>query len=836
MENFFNNPISENLHHDRYEFQNEGVKGTLKRIADNIFPPELYPDQNQRLFEAMSNHYCMFGGRVAANIGLGSKLTLNNCFTSNYIKDSMEDIFEHVKYGALVQKFGGGIGYSYSTLRPKGTPTSNHGIASGVISFMTAFNAQTHTVVSMNRRGAQMAILDVYHPDIYDFIDAKQHDTNTLQYFNMSVMVDDAFLKAVDKNEKIALRFPVYDTNGNLLPINDPQVKIYEWVDAKELWDKITFNAYNTGEPGVFFRDNINNMNPLRDWESAIVTNPCGEFIGSIVHQEVKNQMPGEYGGSCNLGSLYLHNFVKHPFTNEAYLDLPKLHETIEIFVEALDRIIDINYYPLEMFENYQKMFRTIGLGITGLADMLVMLGIDYRSQHAKNYVKNLMNDITYHAYLRSVQLAEIKGEAPWFCFEKEYREQYANNEFLNQMIKNDNLVEISFQGWAELVDCIKDIGIRNTKIISIAPVGTGSLVWGNNCSSGIEPIFSLEYTRQVKIGGQNDENKQEVTLMDFAWKKFKEEAKKREKAVMSDADKLEYEIWYNKYRSNFITALEMTPEEHVDMLGTIAPYVDMSISKTINIPTDYSFEATKNIYRKCHELGIKGCTIFRPNEIRQGVLISDKKIEKSKKTIDIEETKTESLHNQSVSLDSLHWGDTLLDSDEDFGKRRKLITGCGSLHVTSFFNPESSELVSTYLNKGSTGGCNNFMIGLSRMISAAVKRGMTIEEVVDQLSSCGVCPSYAIRTATKGDTSKGSSCPVAVGYALEEMYREAKEELNIETESSNEEFDSDPSKEECKQDKAWQTTAPLCPECGEPLIMEGGCNICKACGYSKCG
>lgn len=823
MLNFFNNPISENLHHDRYEFQNEGAEGTLRRIADNIFPIKDYPIQNQKLMDAMTNHYCMFGGRVAANIGLGSKLTLNNCFTSNYIDDSMEDIFEHVKYGALVQKYGGGIGYNYSTLRPKGTMTSNHGIASGVVSFMTAFNAQTHTVVSMNRRGAQMAILDVYHPDIFDFIDAKQHDTNILQYFNMSVMIDDEFLKAVDQNEQVALRFPIYDNEGNLLPHTALGTKIYKWVDAKLLWDKIVCNAYNTGEPGVFFRDNINNVNPLQSWENAIVTNPCGEFIGSIVGEEIQQKRPGEYGGSCNLGSLYLHSFVKNPFTAEAYLDMLQLCSVIDIFVEALDRIIDINYYPLEMFENYQKMFRTIGLGITGLADALVMLGMDYRSQEAKQYVQQLMESITFRAYQRSVELAEEKGPALLFDLDDNYQSEYASNGFLKTMVKLS-----SDPAWEHLINRIKSTGIRNTKIMSIAPVGTGSLAWGNNCSSGIEPIFSLEYTREVKIGGQNDENKQKITLRDYAWERFKQEAGKREKAVVSSTDKEKYEVWYDLYKSNFVTALEMTPEEHVNMLGVIAPYVDMSISKTINIPANYSFEATKDIYRKCHKLGIKGCTIFRPNEIRQGVLLNSS-----------EDPKTDfnSLNDTSktiiTTIEDLQWGDALLDSDEDFGKRRKLITGCGSLHVTAFFNPESGELMSTYLNKGSTGGCNNFMIGLSRMISAAVKRGMTIEEVVDQLSSCGVCPSYATRTAIKGDTSKGSSCPVAVGYALEEMYREAKEELNIDNQNTKgKEFD-------CRIEDfnlPSQSNMPLCPECGEPLIMEGGCNICKACGYSKCG
>lgn len=950
----FNNPISEKVWEDRYRKEGESVSDHLWRVAKYIYPNNKVQAQN--LYDAMNQGCFILGGRVMANAGIGQTLTLNNCFTSNRIEDSIEDIFQHVKWGALVHQKGGGIGYAISTIRPKGDRTSNDGIASGPVSFLHVFNAQTSIIQQGSRRGANMAIMDIYHPDIFEYIDAKQNDPKNLEYFNMSVMIDDDFMKAVEKDEQIALRFPVYDEDGHILPVHSSQTVIYKWVSAKQLWDKITQNAYNTGEPGVFFRDNIERVNPLKEWESAVVTNPCvtgdtliltdrgefpieelvdkevtiwngfewsevipiitgynqpilkitvgfgenqrenviqctpyhkfvlqngdrveakdleigqfllpyqlvdeeglryhctayiediqelhttankvyclnepknhtfiangvitgncGEFIGSIVHRN--KQIQGkEYGGSCNLGSLYLHNFVGKPFTTQSYIQFPKLRETIQVAVRALDDVIDINHYPLPMYENYQKHFRTIGLGVTGLADMLVMLGLDYRTEEARHQVAKVMDFITYWAYQTSVDLAREKGPAP--CLSSpEALELYAKNGFLQHMI--DLHEQKGDPTWKNLQESLITHGIRNTKLMSIAPVGTGSLVWGNNCSSGIEPIFSLEYKRKIKIGGQDDSNQQEVILKDYAWNQFTK--------LYDFSSKL-----YNAYRKNFVTALEMTPEEHVEMLGVIAQYVDMSVSKTINIPTDYSFEQTKDIYLKCYELGIKGCTIFRPNEIRQGILEAPAKEEPSTTT---------------KTLNELQWGDALLDSDTDIGKRRKLMTGCGSLHCTAWFDPDTGNLISTYLNKGSTGGCNNFMIGLSRLISAAAKRGMTIDDIVDQCESCGSCPSYTARTALYHDTSKGSSCPVAVGYALKSMWEEFQEETGLIGTVEPTAFDKLTEENKVdfnKENKEIPTpiikhkfTNPICPECGEELTIEGGCNVCKSCGYSKCG
>ncbi len=486
---------------------------------------------------------------------------------------------------------------------------------------------------------------------------------------------------------------------------------------------------------------------------------------------------------------MFLHNFVDNPFTVNAKINYDKLKDTIFTAVRMLDNIIDINNFPDKIYENYQKSFRTIGLGITGLADMLAMLGMKYNSVSAREFTDDLMNFISLNTYKASIELSKEKGEFPLLN-----REKFVESGFITKHCTDMNYY---IDDWNDVKKDILKYGIRNSKMISVAPTGTLSLTFGNNCSSGLEPIFSLEYERKVKVGGQAEENVKIVPMRDYAygeWLKVKD----------SDDCIVDKDV--------FVTALEMTVDEHVDMLGVIAYHVDMSCSKTINVPSDYSFNDTKQIYEKCHKLGIKGCTIFRPNEIRQGILIT-------------EDTKSKE-DNTNIKPSELRRGYIVKADDDVIGKKRKLITGCGSLHCTAFFDPVTGELMETYLSKGSQGGCNNFMIGLSRMISLSARAGCDIHTIVDQLNSCGTCPSYAVRTATKHDTSKGSCCPIAVGNALLDMYEEMQKELN---ESID---DNDYS---CFVEEVSAQVLHPCPECGEEITFEGGCNICKSCGWSKC-
>ena len=328
-----------------------------------------------------------------------------------------------------------------------------------------------------------MGVLSIYHPDIEDFIYAKSKEANRLNHFNLSVMVDDDFMRAVENNSNITLHYPVYDEKYHIIK-DKTKWKYEKEVSARELWDKIIKLAYVNGEPGIMFYDNMNKMNNTWYTETITHTNPCSEYIaGTVFNQELPSD---QYAGACNLGSLMLHNFVEKPFTDTAYFDFSKLSQTIKVAVRMLDNIIDINTFPLPQYENYQKNFRTIGLGVTGLADMLVMLGYKYNSKEAVDFVDTLLEFIAIAAYNNSINLAIEKGPFP-FC----EPESFIQSGFINAH-KNG----VNGTPWYEISDRIERYGIRNARILSVAPCGTMSLTFGNNCSSGIEPIFSLGYDR----------------------------------------------------------------------------------------------------------------------------------------------------------------------------------------------------------------------------------------------------------------------------------------------------------------------------------------------------
>jgi len=655
---------------------------------------------------------------------------------------------------------------------------------------MDVFNTQTETTIQGQRRGANMGVMNIYDMDIETFINAKATDSSKLNHFNLSVMVDDDFITAVRNNEEVWLHHPVYDEEGNIL--KDESQWIYKKkASAKKLWDEIIRKAYDNGEPGIFFYDNLNKDNNLWYIEHIVCSNPCAEYLAGTIYGN--NPLtgdklnPSEFGGACNLGSLFLHNFVEYPFTVSARIDWSKLRKTIFTAVKFLDNVIDVNVFPSQIYENYQQNFRTIGLGFTGLADVLVMLNMKYNSKEAREFVDTLIEYIAYNAYKASVELAKERGAFPFID-----REKFVNSGFISKHCENNDI------SWTELKEDILKYGTRNAKLLSVAPTGTLSLTFGNNCSSGLEPIFSLEYERKAKIGGQTDDKIQIIKMQDYAygqWLKVKDDPLT---VVKEDA---------------FVTALSMSVDDHVDMLGVIAKHIDMSCSKTINVPEEYSFEDTKNIYMKCYDLGIKGCTIFRPNPLRQGILISPTK-------------KKEEKHNNANSINDLPRGAIIKVDNNTIGKERHLVTGCGTLHCAAFFDPETGDLLESYLSKGSQGGCQSNLAAVSRLISLSARAGVPVTTIVDQLQSCMACPSYAVRNATKHDTSKGSSCPVAVGNALLDMYKEFQKEI-----SDNDNGE----KKLVVKDEKKTASSEKCPECGEPLIFEGGCNVCKSCGWSKC-
>jgi len=717
-------------------------------------------------------------GRTMSNSGIGKDLTLNNCFVAPQIKDDLTDIFDKVSLGASTHQKGGGIGYDFSQLRPKGSPTTNDAIASGAVSFMDVFNAQTATILQGNRRGANMGVMCVYNMDIEEFINAKSYEANKLTHFNVSVMVDNDFIAAVKKDQKIFLHYPVYDEDGKI--IKEPIKRKYKkQVSAKYLWDLIMKKAYDNGEPGIFFYENLNHDNNLWYIENIVCTNPCAEYLaGTLYGKDPKTGKKidaNKYGGSCNLGSVFLHNFVKNPFTKDAEVDYDSLAKAIKIGVRLLDNIITINKFPSDIYENYQKAFRTIGLGVTGLADMLVMMNLTYNSQEARDFVSHLMNDIALNAYRASIELSKERGEFPFLD-----REKFVQSGFLQKHAADSD-------EWKQIISDIKEFGIRNAKILSVAPTGTLSLTFGNNCSSGIEPIFSLSYDRKVKMGGQSEQNEEIVKMQDYA-----------------------YHVWQQTEEGNivphsaFVTAMELTVDDHIEMLKNIAYHVDMSVSKTINVPTEFSFEDTKDIYMKCWENGVKGCTIFRPNEIRQGILIT-------------EGQKKEEEHYKYNCIQPISRKKIGTTHGSTYCKR----CACGTLYITINKDDEGN-IVECFVHTSKGGICQANINAVNRLVSLAMRSGIKIDEIVDQLKAIN-CPA-CVKEKTKGEHIDGISCPDIIAKTILEFYK------------------SDYVVVYDKQKEAEQTTVnddehiiSKCPDCGEPVRFEGGCVICPSCGWSKC-
>ena len=770
------NKISQQIWSDRYQKNGETFEESIDRVARHLASN----NNEYELFKNVMNDGLFYpAGRIMSNSGIGRDLTLNNCFTLNLVPDSMEGIFEYAKYGAVTQKAGGGTGYNFSLLRPNGTPTSNDAVASGVVSFMDVFDAQTHCVLQGGRRGANMGCLLIYHMDILEFLEAKSWEQGKLNHFNLSVLVDDKFMKAKDNNETITLRYPCMKETGELIE-NPSEWKMTKEINARELWDIIMKKAYETGEYGVLYYDNMNKDNNIKYMETIITTNPCAEYLAGTLYQ---NGKPLEnHLGACNLGSLFLHNFVKHPFTKDASIDYNELRYAIDTGVRMLDNVIDINNYPLKAYENYQKNVRTIGLGVTGVADMLCMLNLKYDSKEAIDFMDKLMNDISFMTYEASILLAKEKGCFPYL--KNEDREKFVESNFIMKHYKKD-------EKWLEIIEGIKKYGIRNARLSAIAPTGTLSLAYGNNCSSGLEPIFSLEYERRIKVGGQDDSNIQIYPMRDYAYAEWLKVKDSTDCVVKKDV---------------FQTAMDLSVDAHVNMLGVMAFHTDMSCSKTINIPTDYPFEKTKEVYDECHKLGVKGCTIFRPNPLRQGILITEEK-------------------EEAEEVKELRRGEWKSLAEDTYYVKRKLTIGCGTLKLFIGYSPNEKAIQDLYIVKSGQGGCEKNLQAIAISMSALLRVGGNIEQLEKAFSGIAPCPSFVSSRAKGLQLSKGNYCGMAIINEVKAFLKELND--NEQPKVKNKKVENE---------KVENKGNVICPECKKKtLSMQGGCNVCTNCGFTKC-
>ncbi len=742
------------------------IEDSWRRVAGALAAAEDDPAAwRDRFCEAMADFRFLPAGRILAGAGAGRSVTLFNCFVMGVVPDDMTGIFEHLKEAALTMQQGGGIGYDFSTLRPKGAPVRGVGAdASGPLSFMDVWDAMCRTIMSAgHRRGAMMATLRCDHPDIEVFIDAKR-EPGRLRMFNLSVLVTDAFMDAVREDRAWELTF------GGVT---------YRSVGARELWDKIMRATYAYAEPGVIFIDRINRRNNLHYAETIHATNPCGE-------------QPLPPYGACLLGSINLARLIVDPFEENAHLDLAALDALVPVAVRMLDNAIEVSNFPLDAQAREARAKRRIGLGITGLADALIMVGARYGGDRSLELAAEWTARLSRAAYLASVQLAAEKGAFPLYDAER-----YLAGETVAGLDE-------------DVRAAIAEHGIRNALLTSIAPTGTISLL-ADNVSSGLEPVFSYAYTRNVLMP---DGTRTPEEVSDPAARLFRR--LKGEKTPLPDS---------------FVDIQMLTPRDHLRVQAAVQRHVDSSISKTINCPEDISFDDFKDIYREAYALGLKGCTTYRPNPVTGAVL--------EKPAEDAAEDKQAELPLKSQpprSADRFEAGGVIymtqpLDRPESLPGATYKVRWPESDHamyitINDIIRDGRRRPFEIFINSKNMEHYA-WTLALTRMISAVFRRAGDVSFVVDELK--------AVFDPRGGHWVEGRYVPsiiAAIGDVIERHmidigFLPAPDSVTPAAEALRKAVG-----DETPRDTRFRS----CPKCFSPsLIHQEGCDICTSCGYSKC-
>jgi ribonucleoside-diphosphate reductase alpha chain len=753
----FDTPIAEQIWDMKYRFKEAdgtpidgSVEDTWRRIARALAEVEKDPVKwEAEFYAALEGFRFLPAGRITAGAGTGRSVTLFNCFVMGTIPDTMAGIFDSLKEAALTMQQGGGIGYDFSTIRPRGAPVAGVAAdASGPLSFMDVWDAMCRTIMSAgSRRGAMMATMRCDHPDIEAFIEAKK-DPARLRMFNLSVLVTDAFMDAVKADGPWELVF------GG---------RVYKTLQARDLWNRIMRSTFDFAEPGVIFIDRINAMNNLGYAETIAATNPCGE-------------QPLPPYGACLLGSINLPTLVKDAFDAHASMDMAALDRLVRVAVRAMDNVVDASRFPLPQQAQEAQAKRRIGLGVTGLADALLMVGLRYGSEEAAKVTEIWMHAIARASYLASVDLAQEKGAFPLFEAEG--------------FLASGNMAQMD----KDVREAIAKHGIRNALLTSVAPTGTISLYAGN-VSSGIEPVFAYAYTRKVL---QKDGSRTEEEVVDYAVRLWRE---KHGDAPLPD---------------HFVNAQTLPPLDHVRMQAAAQKWVDSSISKTINCPVDISFDDFKEVYMAAWDQGCKGCTTYRPNDVTGSVLT-------------VSEKQTAPVASQPVTGGEVVYLSDPLDRPAALEGQTYKVKWPGSEHalyitINDIVIAGHRRPFEVFINSKNM---EHFAwtVALTRMISAVFRRGGDISFVVEELK--------AVFDPRGGAWMEGRYIPsilAAIGGVIE---RHLIDIGFIEGEGLG--LKSDPKAEVLRVGEAPRGKA--CPSCGSyDLRMVEGCLTCGSCGHSKCG
>ena len=774
----------------------KSMTDTWKRVARALSDPEKNTvskhniNWEQLFYESMEDTKFLPAGRILAGAGVDRRVTLFNCFVMGNIPDDMGSIFQHLKEAALTMQQGGGIGYDFSSLRPKGAVVHKIGAdASGPLSFMDVWDSMCRTIMSAgSRRGAMMGVMRCDHPDIEAFIESKR-EAGRLRMFNLSVLVTDAFMQAVQDDKAWELKF------NNIT---------YKSLPARELWDSIMRATYAYAEPGVIFIDRINAKNNLYYCETINATNPCGE-------------QPLPPYGACLLGSINLARLVVDPFTENAHLNLSSLEDLVSVAVRMMDNSIDVSNFPLPQQKQEAETKRRIGLGVTGLADALIMVGARYGATRAMQLTEEWMHKVQQTAYFSSVELAKEKGSFPLFDREK--------------FLAGKTIVGLD----SNLQKAISKYGIRNSLLTSIAPTGTISLL-ADNVSSGLEPVFSFKYTRHVLMP---DGVRREEKVVDYAYRLYRNMF--GEDASLTEA---------------FVDAQHLSPIDHLVMQAAAQKYVDSSISKTINCPEAITFDAFKDIYSQAFHLGCKGCTTYRPNDVTGAVLevkdgLSDSRVDEPE--LPLEDPVITQMPQDLGDAGPVTQLFQPLDRPDDLqGKTYKLRwpETDHAIYITMNDIIDDQGRIrpfEIFINSKNTEHYA-WTVALTRMISAVFRRGGDVSFVIEELK--------AVFDPRGGQWMSGRYIPsllAAIGDVIEQHmlftgFLKKADEVKAIDEAKESNFALSGGANSINKGSVLVKNpisaveikkAPFrqCPKCGQhSLVREEGCDNCRSCTYSKCG
>lgn len=790
----FDCQLSQTVWNDKYRFkgrddkpEDKVIMDTMYRVSRAIFKDDR--EKAERCAELMAEGKLVPAGRILSGAGTGNRVTMMNCYVMGTMKDSLDGIMHTLSQTALTMQQGGGTGMDFSPLRPAGAVLKKTGsFSSGPMPFMDMWHAMCSTIMSAgHRRGAMMGTMRIDHPDILAFIAAKQ-TKGRMTNFNVSVLVTDFFMESVRDNLSWDLISPHahHEWSGEekqkRLYSLEPMMYVWHTMKARDLWDILMKSTYEYSEPGVIFVDRINKLNNLSAVEQIACTNPCGE-------------QPLPPYGACNLGHVNLAMFVKKPYGANPYIDWNGLSEAVRMMVEFLDNVIDETLYPLEAQREEQMLKRRIGLGVTGLADMLSMMGYSYGSQGAIEVVSTVMRHIAREAYKESSQLAAVRGPAPI------YDRHTFNFSFASRL-------------GPDIATAIQETGIRNGVCLTVAPTGTTSVFYGN-ISSGIEPVFAHLMKRKIR---QLDDSYKSYDEYSFTVRRLAYE----KGMSLGDA--------YDMIAQNPIiypTVSSLAVDAHLRVMGAVQQWIDASVSKTINLESDISFEDFKQVYSEAYRLGCKGCTTYRPSEVRGSILEAHDSTKAKEEPKPVTEVVAEAVSTPVSSSVNVFASRPRSQALEGRTYKFKWPSLAAAMYIT--INHDDTGMPTELFIHSKNAQFVEWSTALSVMITKLLQASKDPMMVASELKQINL----SLQPSWENGTMYGSII-ARIGAFIEEHYREFEEMQYIGQHLQTASHQPMPIVETSKH--LYVPIEKACTFCGSANVsMKEGCMTCNDCGNSKC-